>query len=328
MMIFDSSEFQPEERADAIRDQIWRTTTPVEVECRRDPGEIAFGGSITRLGRVTSAAIRCTATATQRTAKLTRDHSPPKVTLMLQVSGSSLLAQGGRDIVLRPGQLAFRETTQPYELLFGSRFNEHRSFQFARDDLALPSRVLSEATALPLRGPVVGAAAAFLGRLDAHQASPGSPGAEALGDLTAQLARAIITTQQADQPLSREPLDATLLVRVIEYIRAHLPDSDLTAARIAAAHHVSVRHLYSVLAAGGISLGDWVRARRLEECRKDLAQPAANTITVAAVGRRWGLNDATSFGRAFKDAYGMSPGEWRALHQQSPRQGPRPARAR
>jgi AraC-like DNA-binding protein len=97
-----------------------------------------------------------------------------------------------------------------------------------------------------------------------------------------------------------------------------LAQRDLTAARIAAKHHISVRHLYNILASSGISLGDWVRAHRLEECRKDLAKPGANSVTIAVIGQRWGFPDATNFGRAFKAAYGMSPREWRDLHQRQP----------
>ena len=93
-------------------------------------------------------------------------------------------------------------------------------------------------------------------------------------------------------------------------MRAHLHESDLSAARIAAAHHVSVRHLYRLLAGCGIVLGDWVRQQRLEACRHALAEPG-DTSTIGAVAHRWGFVDVTHFGRAFKTAYGMSPREWR-----------------
>jgi AraC-like DNA-binding protein len=37
-------------------------------------------------------------------------------------------------------------------------------------------------------------------------------------------------------------------------------------------------------------------------------------MTIAAVARRWGFADATHFARRFRDAYGLSPREWRQLH--------------
>jgi AraC-like DNA-binding protein len=97
-------------------------------------------------------------------------------------------------------------------------------------------------------------------------------------------------------------------------VRAHLPDPDLNAAQIAVAHHISVRHLYNVPGEGGISLGDWIRTRRLEECRDALAR-SGQFIAIGSLARRWGFRDVSSFGRSFRAAYGMSPRAWRDAHQ-------------
>ncbi|GAA2623025.1 hypothetical protein GCM10010307_08050 [Streptomyces vastus] len=106
-------------------------------------------------------------------------------------------------------------------------------------------------------------------------------------------------------------MEATLSLRITQYLRKHLADPDLSAARIAAAHDISVRHLYAVLSRSGISLGDWIRARRLAECRRELAGPNGRLRTIAAIGRRWGFADATHFSKVFKQAYGISPRAWR-----------------
>jgi helix-turn-helix protein len=76
-------------------------------------------------------------------------------------------------------------------------------------------------------------------------------------------------------------------------------------------HHISVRHLYNVLAAGGISLGDWIRERRLQACRDDLADASSRDLTIAAIARRWGFRDASNFGRLFRAESGLTPREWR-----------------
>ncbi|MEU3367507.1 helix-turn-helix transcriptional regulator [Streptomyces pseudogriseolus] len=86
--------------------------------------------------------------------------------------------------------------------------------------------------------------------------------------------------------------------------------------RIAAAHGISVRHLYAVLARSGMCLGDHVRAQRLAECRCELAGPhgPGRWRTITAIGRRWGFVDAARFSEVFEQAYGMTPREWRGLH--------------
>jgi AraC-like DNA-binding protein len=76
----------------------------------------------------------------------------------------------------------------------------------------------------------------------------------------------------------------------------------------------SVRHLYNVLGEGGISLGDWIRERRLEKCRDALTHPAGESGAITDLARQWGFRDASSFGRSFRAAYGMSPREWRQAH--------------
>jgi len=53
------------------------------------------------------------------------------------------------------------------------------------------------------------------------------------------------------------------------------------------------------------------RGSSRRDSRRELALPTERTGTVAAIGRRWGFADATNFGRAFRQAYGMSPRDWR-----------------
>ena len=96
-----------------------------------------------------------------------------------------------------------------------------------------------------------------------------------------------------------------------QYVRDHLHERDLTAKRIATAHHVSVRHLYATLARAGISLHNSIQQQRLEECRRELRDPRCAHMAVATIGSRWGFVDPSHFGRLFKAAYGMTPNEWR-----------------
>ena len=77
----------------------------------------------------------------------------------------------------------------------------------------------------------------------------------------------------------------------MESVRLHLADRDLRAPRLALVHQTSVRHLYTVLDRSDIQLGNWIRAHRLEDSRKELARPRAMTTTIAAVTRRWGFNE-------------------------------------
>ena len=128
------------------------------------------------------------------------------------------------------------------------------------------------------------------------------PGAaELVAEPSIQLLRALVATHLADPALAREPLESSLTLRVQQYIRTHLAERDLNAARIAAAHHISVRHLYATMARAGISVHRTIQHQRLEACRRDLRDPACAHLAAATVGARWGFVDPSHFGRVVQD---------------------------
>ncbi|WP_409235931.1 AraC family transcriptional regulator [Streptomyces sp. PA5.6] len=102
-----------------------------------------------------------------------------------------------------------------------------------------------------------------------------------------------------------------LVRRLHAYVDANLRDRNLTPATVAEAQHISIRYLHKLFEGRGSTVGRWIQHRRLEEARRELARPARDDITVAAVARRWGFASATHFSRSFRTAYGMSPSDWR-----------------
>jgi AraC-like DNA-binding protein len=116
-----------------------------------------------------------------------------------------------------------------------------------------------------------------------------------------------VSGAESNPATKRPPLEDQILA----YMRRHLTEPDLSAARIAAANNVSVRYLYKILSGAGITLGEWMRGQRLAGCHRDLARPSLRSTTVSSIASGWGFMDATHFSRVFRQAYGMSPREWR-----------------
>jgi AraC-like DNA-binding protein len=104
---------------------------------------------------------------------------------------------------------------------------------------------------------------------------------------------------------------AGLLLDAQAFIEAHLADTDLAPEHVARACFISTRYLHQVFAGEGASVSEWIRAARLERCRRDLLDPAFAEQTILSIGRRWGLTNATHFSRLFRTAYGCSPREYR-----------------
>ncbi|QIQ01010.1 helix-turn-helix domain-containing protein [Streptomyces liangshanensis] len=312
VVILDVRQVAPAERAEAIREAIWNRVVRVEIEHQPEPDRIAVSGLISDVGRLNVCSVAADATTVRRTPRLARDDRPPSVFLGLQRSGTSMVVQGGREAVLRPGDFALYDTTVPYTLIQPQGIHQH-FFRMAQSDLALPPDTLGRLTALRFGAehPMADLAATYLRRLAEAPHVPDLSVADAVGTASIELIRAALTSRLPDPRPARESLEATLGVRIMEYVGAHLADHDLTAATIARRHNVSVRHLYAILARSGVHLGDWIRTHRLEHCRRELARPGAAAVTIASVARRWGFRDASHFGRVFKEAYGMSPREWR-----------------
>lgn len=310
---FDTAHIVPDERAELIRQTIWDTVVRVEIKHNPDPARIRATGLIHNFGRLSVCSVRSNATTIQRTSKLSHDDLEPSLFLGLQVTGSSLVMQGGRHAVLGPGDLALYDTTSPYTLLNDNGIHQHY-FRIPRTLIALPVDAINRVTAVRLgpENPIAPLAAAYFTRLATDETLRAPRVADTLGQPSIELIRALIAAQLGDARLAADSGQETLLLRVLEFIRAHLGESDLTPARIAMAHNISVRRLYTVLARADIGLGEWIRTQRLEECRTELARVGTHNRTIASIARRWGFVDATHFSRAFRETYGLTPRQWRA----------------
>ncbi|WP_461012534.1 helix-turn-helix domain-containing protein, partial [Streptomyces capparidis] len=70
-------------------------------------------------------------------------------------------------------------------------------------------------------------------------------------------------------------------------------------------------HLYTLFNAQGLTVAARIRQRRLEHCRRDLADPALRSRPVRAIAARWGFTDPAHFSRTFRAAYGITPRDHR-----------------
>ncbi|UQX87103.1 helix-turn-helix domain-containing protein [Jatrophihabitans telluris] len=321
-LILDTRAFARPDRADVVRETIASAVVHVDIEFASERGAADVYGTIADLGAMRLCSVRSDALKVERTAKLAGDDTAPRIFLALQMEGSSLIVQGGRETVLHAGELAYSESSAPYSLLDDGGIRQH-FFAIPVAALALPQDAISSlsATTLAPNDPLTDLTANYLGRIAARGEIFAHPRADSIGQPSIDLVRALLATHLDASTPARDSMYGTLALRVLEYTRAHLHEPDLRASYIAAAHNISVRQLYNVMTEAHISLGDWIREHRLEECRLELGRPQSRHLEVARIGRSWGFRDPSTFGRAFKAAYGVTPGEWRRLHSY---RGPKP----
>jgi AraC-like DNA-binding protein len=303
----------PDDRLSYWHDAVWRTFVPLDVST---PRNTPFSGSVTteQLGQLRISTVDADRELVRRTRSLIAESPDEYLLLGLQTRGSGVVIQDERTAVLSPGELALYDTTRPYTLDFPDRF-ETVVFQMPRRALGIPESDLRRITGVTI-GPDQGLAGMVVPLLSkvATEASTYRP---EIGELLARNISDLLTTLVTER-LGRDTasLDAarqTLLLRIRAFIDARLADPALSPEAVAAAHHISVRHLQRLFQAEGTTVSEWIRRRRLEACRRELGRPRRTRPAVAAVAQRWGFVSPAHFSRAFRAFYGMSPREWQNL---------------
>jgi AraC-like DNA-binding protein len=312
-VLIRTRDIPPAQRYDAWRSVVCDTLGPLDLHSDPDvplAGEIEAGhlGPV-NVGRV----LTSTPHSVRRTPGLIRRGSSELYRVVLAMSGDLRLAQDGRMAKLRSGEFAIYDFARPYDLVYDSAV-QLAVFGFPRDLLALPADSVAGLTAVPFaadRG--TGALAGPLLRrvvLDLETYQPAS--AARLCTVATDLVTAAVAerAEQADlTPI--ESRERVLLRRIHAFIEQHLGQTDLAPGIVAAAHHVSLRYLYRMFEAQDTTVAGWIRTRRLEHCRKDLADPALSGLPVSTVAARWGLPDPAHFSRLFRGTYGLPPAEYR-----------------
>lgn len=117
---------------------------------------------------------------------------------------------------------------------------------------------------------------------------------------------------------------AGVLHRVAHTIERRLAEPELGLAEIAAENGMSVRNLQKLFEAFDKTFSTYVRSRRLERCRDDLASPLLGQLSISEICYRWGFTDPAYFSRTFREEFSVSPREFRRaphLHQPEDREG-------
>ncbi|MEV6975987.1 helix-turn-helix domain-containing protein [Kitasatospora sp. NPDC093806] len=233
--------------------------------------------------------------------------------IALHVHGAASVRRGGATTVLVPGDLLIGTTPHPAGLLQDAECRMLR-FRVPCFYLGVRQSDVRRAGGLVARGNegVGSLASQFLRTLAAqertHRARPGNHLARSVSDLVAILVTELLDRESPEQPTGA----AELLCRIRAHIEQNLADPDLSPESIARAQHISVRYLHKLFQQDGMTVGQWVRRRRLEACRRELERPSRRQTSVSAVAHRWGFVSHSHFSRAFRDAFGVSPREWQA----------------
>lgn len=224
---------------------------------------------------------------------------------VFQLSGKASIEQDDRQVKLEPGDMTLIDASRPCSILW-----QQTSRQVS---LLLPRQLLEN----QLRGSAIGVATRLDKSLPMVQLSQrllhesmSSPmlsasESEAALDAIVCLLRPMLH-QQDVQPSRREKQFSRIMALIDDAIQ----EEHLRPEWLAGETGMSLRSLYRLFADQGLVVAQYIKNRRLDLCARAL-QSARDDEKLAGIGYRWGFSDHSHFSTAFKQRFGMSPGEYR-----------------
>ncbi|MFT4081494.1 MAG: helix-turn-helix domain-containing protein [Nocardioides sp.] len=251
--------------------------------------------------------VRSSAWAFESTAHQISNAPDDGLMLILQLAGEARLRGGDTYVDLRPGHAVFCDPLTPHaghshgpqhqivamvprEAL--TSYGDDASFVWqpvGMDSMAM--RVLCTMITDVLRsGPVA--------------AAPGD--GAGLAGATVELMRSVAMNAVLGRGSVCQAARAVARRDVENYVLSRLGDPALTPARIASHTGASRRHLANLFQHDA-GLAAFMRAERLRRARADLENPDLAALSTAAIAAKWGFTRPSTFSRAFRQQYGLSP---------------------
>lgn len=224
---------------------------------------------------------------------------------VFQLAGQANIEQDDRQVRLETGDMTLIDASRPCSILW-----QETSRQVS---LLLPRQLLesqlrgsgiSVATRLDKSLPMVQLSQRLLHEsMSSPQLSASE--SEAALDAMVCLLRPMLHQQEV-APSRREKQFQKIMVLIDDAIQ----EEHLRPEWLADETGMSVRSLYRLFADKGLVVAQYIKNRRLDLCAKAL-QSAPDDEKLAGIGYRWGFSDHSHFSTAFKQRFGISPGEYR-----------------
>lgn len=244
--------------------------------------------------------------------------------------GQTMIRQHGRVVTVNPGDIVIEELGADSEVLTLTPRFRSLLVCLTADTLGVPDRYLRDlaCTPIPCQEGLPHAVSALFANLMSSPAltdpSPTASGRRRAIQRAAMQSIGLVRTMLVDELISRgtgpEVSTVQLRERIREYIDDHLRDPELTPAKVACAHYISVRQLHRLFENTGETVASVIRLGRIRQCMADLSDPLHQSASAGAIGMRWGFRSPSQFGATFKDIVGVTPNEFR-ITTLEPRRG-------
>jgi AraC-like DNA-binding protein len=313
MLLIDTATVPASERLEFWSESSSEAYLPVQI---RSPAGEEFGARMWgyELGPLSLFRISAAPNTMMRTSRAIASCDPECLHLSVVLRGRINAAQEGRTGVARIGDMISYETSHPV-IFRADQPYESLVVRVPKQLLGRQEAQITKLTAIGISGTegLPRAAVAFFRSLAAGLEDGTVTAAEAPNtvECVLDLVRGLYASPALTQAPARPRSRAEILLNAQSFIEANLGDPDLDPEEIARASFVSTRYLHKLFEAEGTSVCRWIRASRLDHCRRDLLDPSLRHETIIEIASRWGLPGPQHFSRLFRSAYGCSPSELR-----------------
>ncbi len=288
----------------------------IDLKCLSNSPASFFGEiKATQVKQVCFTHLRTRQISYERTPAGIRRGKEKTLVINFQVSGTSSISQDGRKADLIAGDFACFDTSRPY-FVSASDANEVVSINIPANIFTNKMGHTEQVTALAVRGKTqIGALVSNMFRhVVTHIDSVRSTTAERLATTSIDLVIAALSDMLEQQPLHSGSGRTLLLYRAKTMIDDHLSDPSLTIERIARDLGISRRYLTELFQAEGTSVCKWMWQRRLEKARAALSSHHLAGQSISVIAFDCGFSDMSHFCHRFRQAFSVTPTEFRRAH--------------
>ena len=308
--------------AERKRFQFWQDAvcdTFVELDCQAR-GSAPFFGEITTTDcdDLHFSTVTADGQIVMRTPTRIRRAREEVMLVSLQVRGVGVIAQDGREARLLPGDFACYDSTRPYTLNFDAGF-EQLVLHMPRAAMVRRIGRTEVWTARRIEGasPVGSLVLPFVQRTASIASDVAPATASQLAETCLSLVTAALGEKLGEIADSGSSARTALIFRAKAVIDSSLHDHELNTERVAQRVGISPRYLQDLFHAEGTTVSDWIWRRRLVKSRRDLADPLRASDSIAQIALTCGFADFGHFSRRYKEAFGTSPRDDRAMLRNS-----------